>query len=343
MIAATQLNSIFDSLRIKAKCVSENTIRNITTYDIELAPGGRVKDIIKYTDEISMALRAQERPVLRVCPNEGLVKLDVVTKGANKLSFFQEYSKHPRPDGVLPFLLGETIDGKAMWVDFAKNPHTLIAGTTGSGKSTLLHTIIANALYLSVTQNVTVFLSDPKTVEFPAYKKFDSFFVANSYEKTLEIIKFAIKAMDERYQYMSDNNLSTRLFEQPNDRFPHYLIIIDEFADLAMQDTSKELVTSLCKLAQKCRAAGIHIVLATQRPSVDVISGIIKTNFPARIACKVSSHIDSKVILDTSGAELLAGHGDALIRNHNNNLKRFQVMYTDQDEVCSMFENLKWN
>ncbi len=212
-------------------------------------------------------------------------------------------------------------------MDLAQNPHLLISGTTGSGKSTLMHNIIANLLNYNA---VDLYLVDPKQIEFVDYKnKFKKIVVRNTYDEAVELLSNALDTMEYRYCMMR-KGLSA-------DTMTPIVIMIDEFADLIMQDKGETFYTVLCRLAQKCRAAKIHLILATQRPSVNIINGTIKANFPARIACRVASHVDSKVILDASGAENLLGKGDALVRDNDRFLERFQVAYTDAKEVCSVF------
>ena len=213
-------------------------------------------------------------------------------------------------------------------MDLSKNPHMIVAGTTGSGKSTLIHNIIANLLNYN---DVYMYLIDPKGIEFSDYEKnnIPNVEVGYTYSDVINTLNTVLIAMEYRYEVMR-KGLSL-------DSIPYIVLIIDEFADLIMQDKENQFYTKLCQLAQKCRAAKISIVLSTQRPSVNVIDGTIKANFPARIACRVASHVDSRVILDAVGAENLLGQGDALLRDNLRYLDRFQVAYTDASEICKFF------
>jgi S-DNA-T family DNA segregation ATPase FtsK/SpoIIIE len=203
----------------------------------------------------------------------------------------------------------------------AQAPHMLVGGTTGSGKSTVLHTMIANL----IPHNCILHLMDTKNVEFAPYDcGFKNIKVFREYNQCLEQLKALTQEMEWRY-----NNLSVK-------DLPYHVLIIDEFADIIIQDETKEFQTTLCKLAQKSRAAKIHIILATQRPSANIINGSIKANFPTRLSCKVASALESKIVLDGKGAEKLNGHGDALIKS--NDCMRFQVAYTTPQEICEYYQ-----
>lgn len=334
VISCDSLNQILKSFKIGAACVGCRKVRNVSLYDLTLEPGTRVKQLQKFTDELSLALKAKSKPIVRIMPEIGIVRLEVLDEAPQTISFFDEFVLD-KSEGTIPMYLGSAIDGSDLCIDFAKHPHTLIAGTTGSGKSTLLHTIVANALSIP---NIKVGIIDSKNVEFGIYKNLGkSVSVADNFKSALNLLKFMYDEMESRYKLMTDRSFSQKIFSTSNKEFPQILFIIDEFADLIMQDTDKVFYNLLCKLSQKCRAAGIYCVLATQRPSVDVLSGSIKANFPARISCQVASGVDSKVILDTPGAELLAGRGDAIIKNYKYNYQRFQIAYSDPEEVCERY------
>lgn len=323
------LNHILRSYNIKADCVSYGKIRNVSLYDLRLEPGARVRELQKFADEISLSLKSKTRPLVRIMSELGIVRLEVVDEKPHLISYFEDIQKLTVPDGDIPMFLGSSVNGENMWIDMAKNPHLLLAGTTGSGKSTLLHTIMANAFRM----DVKICLIDSKNVEFNEYKKFSNVSIANDYISGLDLLDALTDEMEYRYALMNKGEVHNGSALG----FQNTLFIIDEFADLIMQDDSKVFFNKLCRLAQKSRAAKIYCILATQRPSVDVIRGSIKANFPARISCQVASSIDSKVILDTGGAELLAGCGDAIIKNYNNNYSRFQVAHTTAEEVCRIY------
>lgn len=322
-----EFNDILNSFNINATCVNYESVDNYSFYDVKLEPGLRVASISRFSNEIALALKSSGKPTVKVLHDQGVIRLEFVKPRNDVLNLFDYFTNTDVPEGDLVCLLGQGTDGGRVWMDLAKNPHMIVAGTTGSGKSTLLHNIIANLLNYN---NTSIFLIDPKGVEFSTYENaLPNVFVEYTYHQALDAINNAIAIMEQRYGFMKEG-ISL-------DNLPHIVFIVDEFADLIMQDSNKKLYTSLCKLAQKCRAAKMSIILATQRPSVNIIDGVIKANFPARIACRVSSHIDSKVILDVVGAENLMGHGDALLRDNSRFLDRFQVAYTDAEEIVKFF------
>lgn len=323
-----QFNSILKSFKIKANCVNYNSVGNYSYFDIQLEPNTRVRDLQKFSNEISLSLRMPGKPSIKILHNEGVVRMEFISQRSESLNLLDYTINNSIPKGDAICLLGQTVDGKPMFMDLSKNPHMIISGTTGSGKSTLLHNIIANML---LHNDVSLFLIDPKSIEFSAYgnSNIPNIRIGYSYSEALIILDILLASMEHRYSLLrSGIDISD---------MPYGVLIIDEFADLIMQDKDEKFYKKLCALAQKCRAARISIVLATQRPSANVINGTIKANFPARIACKTASHIDSKVVLDATGAENLLGKGDALLRDNTRFMERFQVAYTDANEICGIF------
>lgn len=320
-------NNILNSFGIKAVCVDYQNIDNYFFYDLKLNPSAKVKEINRYIDEISLMLKAPCKPSMKILHNQGVVRLEFAVPRTEPLMLFDYFTNINVPKGNLVCLLGQSVSGDQVWMDLADNPHMIVSGTTGSGKSTLLHNIIGNLLNYN---DVHLFLMDPKNIEFSEYEeKISKVSIAYTYDESIKMLSQITDLMNDRYD-MIRAGLDPR-------SIPYAVVIIDEFADLILQDKDDEFYNSLCRLAQKCRAARISIVLATQRPSVNIINGTIKANFPARIACRVASHIDSKVIIDTKGAENLLGHGDALIKNNFKYLERFQVAYTTPAEICAHF------
>jgi S-DNA-T family DNA segregation ATPase FtsK/SpoIIIE len=324
------LNDILQALNIKANCVNYQCIDNYFYYDIQLLSKTKVNAIKRYSDVISLALKTEGAPNFKIIPKLGIIRLEFTSLRSKKLKLFEYFTNEDVPDGDLICLLGQSSYGERMWVDLAQNPHMIIAGSTGSGKSTLLHNIIANIINFN---NANLLLIDPKNIEFENYNKLvgANIKVYHSYSESMKVIDYMINLMEYNYQIMRNGT--------PAKDILYTVLIIDEFADLIMQDKEYQFHDKLCKLAQKCRSARISIILSTQRPSVSVVSGAIKANFPARIACRVASHIDSKVILDAVGAENLLGHGDALLRGSHREIERFQVAYTDSTEICNKFQN----
>lgn len=320
-----ELNNILKAFKIKAECVSHEKVRNVSIYNLSLAPGTRVQTLQKYSQEMALALCARSQLNFKPITANGIVQVEVVDDSPSKISLLSELSRtSPPQDSLLPVFLGSSINGKDMWTDLSKNPHMLIAGTTGSGKSVLLHTIITNILLMSYAHT---FVIDTKDLEFVYYtKKFKNISIYNTYQLACDVLEYLIEEMEIRYSLLRDNKRVASDF-QP------YVLVIDEFADLIMQDKEDKLYDLLCRLTQKCRAARIYCVVATQRPSVDILRGAIKANLPARIACKVATKTDSRVILDKNGAELLIGNGDAIISNYDHDYVRFQAAFTDPKEV----------
>jgi S-DNA-T family DNA segregation ATPase FtsK/SpoIIIE len=322
------MNNVLIELGIKAHCVNAEQHRHLAFYDLELTPGYRVRRIELMAREIGLALRSKTTPIISTINSKGIVRVKVALREADTLPLDVLFKQEPTPEGGLPFLLGETDSGEPLWLDLTKLPHLLVGGSSGSGKSTLLHVVIANAL---ARKDVDLYLSDPKQgVEFSTYKN-SAMTIAKNYKETMAMLDVLKTIMEKRYCILEKRGLRNAL-EVPNE-FSKILVIIDEVADLIIQDMDKkndrhgEFERSLCSLAAKARAAGIFIILATQRPSVDVITGLIKTNFPARLSCKVASGADSKVILDQVGAESLLGRGDAILKSPVHDFVRFQCAF----------------
>ena len=307
-------------MKIAAECSAITNHGSFTFYDLVLQPTCRVSKVRGLLTEIGLALKCHP-PVIVPIAKEGIVRLQTVTGEQRKVNFHSDYTA---PNvGYLPFYFGEDPEGDAIETDMAENPHMLVSGTTGSGKSIALHMLIGNAIY----RNVDLFLSDPKGVEFSQYSemKNTSAYTA-TYKGTIEIVNDLIDIMDERYRLMSQIGVQSA---QQSKVIKPLMLVIDEVADLIAVDEKKQLEILLGRLAQKSRAAGIYIILATQRPSVGVINGLIKANFPARLCCRVASRIDSQIVLDEVGAEHLIGRGDAILKNYNNTFTRLQIAYTN--------------
>jgi len=322
-----KLNNILSYLNIKANCISYNQNNNYFYYDLILLSKSKIKDIEKYKNEIALLIKAPNIPIIKILHQEGLIRLEFFFKRKNCLRLFDYFIDSP-PEGELNILLGEDISGNRVWMDLSKNPHMIIAGTTGSGKSIAIHNIIANLLYYN---NVHQFLIDPKQIEFIDYdnNNIRNIRVGYSYNDAISILDSLLSIMKHRYEMI-------RSGKDPKS-IPYIILIIDEFADLILQDMNDLFYNKLCQLSQKCRASKISIILSTQRPSSNIISGTIKANFPVRISCKVASSIDSRIILDSVGAENLNGQGDALLKDHLRYLNRFQIAYTNPKEICNYF------
>jgi S-DNA-T family DNA segregation ATPase FtsK/SpoIIIE len=322
-------NQILSAFKIKATCVAFTQSERCSSYDIKLDALTKISNIEKYAKEISLALKESVTPKFNILLEKGLIQLEFVKCNDDTINYFKlTVNTAPPAEYGLPVLFGTDSYGQKVWTNLEDNPHLLVAGCTGSGKSVALHNIIANLLNFS---NASIFLIDPKSIEFFEYENFKNIQVKYTYEETLNLLDELHSAMETRF-FMIKNGWK-------KDMFNHLVVIIDEYADLSLQDAGKELYNKLCKLAQKCRAAKIHIILATQRPSAKLLDGNIKANFPARLSCKVSSKIDSKIILDSSGAEELKGKGDAILDNCHHHKKRIKIAHTSVDQIKKKFSN----
>jgi S-DNA-T family DNA segregation ATPase FtsK/SpoIIIE len=322
---ASDLNRAFAGFNIKASCLEAYKHKHFSFYDVKLDYGCKLSSIVNNSKEIALSLGAWSDFILKPIMKKGIVRMQTTNNKPEPLLFEKYYSESISAlSGAndIPLLLGESNNGDPVWLDLSYCPHLLIAGSTGSGKSITLHTVIANLLKLS---NIELFLVDPKKVEFNLYKDISNVRYVSSYNGTISLLESLIRMMEQIYQVLSGFGFSS-VKEMP--LYKNKVIIIDEVADLMMQQKNNEFENLLIRLAQKSRAAGIHIILATQRPSVDVITGLIKANFPSRLACKVASKVDSRVILDCNGAENLIGKGDSILISPDHDMVRFQGIFT---------------
>lgn len=331
------LNLALDSFRLDAKCVKASKHRHFGLFDLQLGPKCRISKIRSLSGELALKIRSKGSPIIRSIPEDGLVRLQVVLSDPEIIHFESLYETKSKTKMLLPFLFGETEDGRLLWNDMAANPHMLVAGSTGSGKSVFLHNLIANA---ARTKDLILMLSDPKGVEFSPYRnsRLSEFIpiIAINYDQTLQMLSNLLIEMEDRYSMLM--RLGVQSIEQMKSPFSSIMVIIDEVADLILMDgRTRKFEELLVKLAQKCRAVGIYLVIATQRPSVDVLTGLIKANFEARLSCKVSARVDSHVILDHSGAEFLMGCGDAIFKNRSFNSVRLQVAFVTPEETVNYY------
>ncbi|OGR82913.1 MAG: hypothetical protein A2901_03725 [Elusimicrobia bacterium RIFCSPLOWO2_01_FULL_54_10] len=323
------LEKTLEQFGVKAKVIDIHPGPVITRYDLSPAPGVRVQQIESLSSDIALAMQAQSLRVLAPVPGKAAVGIEISNPHPamvflKEMLLSAQYQKNTKP---LPLVLGKTTEGDSCVADLASMPHLLIAGATGSGKSVSIHTIILSLLFRFRPDEVKFLLIDPKRLELPVYSGIPHLYdpaeepvnvkVVTQPKDALISIRKLIEVMDSRYQEFA--RMGVRNIEGYNEKaraqgVPHaaYLVvIIDELADL-MITVGKELEEMIQRLAQMARAVGIHLILATQRPSVDVITGVIKANLPSRIAFQVMSNTDSRVILDSQGAEDLLGRGDML-------------------------------
>ena len=320
----------------------------ITRYDVVLKRGQRLKTVLGAQQDLSLALGAPVR-ILSIA-RKGLVGIEVPnTERAHiRLGPLIEHALRMRsrdPEGVrVP--VGLTPEGDTFTLDLCLTPHLLVAGTTGSGKSVFLNAVVTSLAYGYSPQEVRLVLVDPKMVEFSIFNHLPHLLhpVVTDAELCEDILLYLIEEMDRRYCLLADSECRDirtfrhRIVSSGNAHMPYILVIIDEFADLFLAKTS-DLETVIVRLAQKARAVGIHLVLATQRPSTDVVRGLIKANFPSRLAFKVSTGVDSRVILDEDGAESLLGNGDMLLRcPEYSGTRRLHGPYVSQEEIDAVMK-----
>jgi len=292
----------------------------ITRYELQLSPGVKVSKILSLADDISLSLASPGIRIEAPIPGKAAIGIEVPNKDVSSVLLREvlESEEFKNQKSKISFSIGKDVAGANIVADLAKMPHLLIAGSTGSGKSVCINTLIASILYKATPEEVKLLLIDPKVVELSIYKNIPHLLVpvVTDPKKAAGALNWAVMEMTERYKKFASNNVRdiygyNGLNKEGIDKLPQIVVVIDELADLMMVSPG-EVEDSICRLAQMARAAGIHLVVATQRPSVDVITGLIKANIPSRISFAVSSQIDSRTILDMGGAEKLLGKGDAL-------------------------------
>ncbi len=334
---------------IEARIVGQISGPRVTRYELQLAPGTKVSKVANLKDDLSYALATTEIRILAPIPGKQAVGVEVPNQTPNLVTLGDVFDELPASASPLSVWLGKDIAGNAVWTDLSRMPHILIAGTTGSGKSGCINAILSSILLRCTPDEVRMILVDPKRVELGFYESIPHLLtpVVSSPKEAAAVLANLLAEMERRYDKMSIvrarglPELNRALRQRGEDPLPYLLVVIDELADLMM--TSPQAVEdAVIRLAQKSRAVGIHLVLATQRPSVDVITGMIKTNIPSRIAFAVSSQTDSRVILDASGAESLLGQGDMLFKPlGTSRLQRLQGAYVSEEEVTLIVEQCR--
>ena len=317
----------------------------VTRYELQLAPGTKVGRITALRDDLAYALAAREElRILAPIPGKQAVGVEVPNPEASLITLGDIYREFPPDAGPLMAWLGLDISGKSVYIDLSKMPHLLIAGSTGTGKSVCLNVLLASLLLRSSPNELRMILIDPKKVELNHYESIPQLLtpVVTNMRDASAVLANVVREMENRYELMGlararnlrDWNAARALAGEPP--MPYMLVVIDELADLMMVAPA-EVEDAIIRLAQKSRAVGIHLLLATQRPSADVITGMIKANVPSRIAFAVSSQVDSRVILDAGGAESLLGSGDMLFRPAGTSrLQRVQGAYVSEDEILAI-------
>jgi DNA segregation ATPase FtsK/SpoIIIE, S-DNA-T family len=334
---------------IDATVVGQIAGPRVIRYELQLAPGTKVSKVAALKDDLSYALATTEIRILAPIPGKQAVGVEIPNASPNLVTLGDIYDDLPATASPLSVWLGKDISGTAVWADLARMPHILLAGTTGSGKSGCINTILTSILLRSTPDEVRMILIDPKRIELNYYESIPHLLtpVVSSPKEASAVLANVVAEMERRYERLSfvrARNLAeaNRAFRKRNeDTLPYLLVVIDELADLMMV-SPQAVEDAVIRLAQKSRAVGIHLVLATQRPSVDVITGMIKANVPSRIAFAVSSQTDSRVILDQSGAEALLGQGDMLFKPlGTSRLQRVQGAFVSEEEVALVVEQAR--
>ena len=327
---------------IDANIVGQISGPRVTRYELQLAPGTKVSKVAALKDDLSYALATTEIRILAPIPGKQAVGVEVPNLSPNLVTLGDIFDDLPATASPLAVWLGKDISGSAVWTDLARMPHLLIAGTTGSGKSGCINALLTSVLLRSTPDEVRMILIDPKRIELGFYESIPHLLapVVTSPKQAAAALANVVAEMERRYEKLSilrARNLpeANRTLRQRGEQaLPYLLIVIDELADL-MMISPQAVEDAVIRLAQKSRAVGIHLVLATQRPSVDVITGMIKANVPSRIAFAVSSQTDSRVILDQAGAESLLGQGDMLFKPlGTSRLQRVQGAYVSEEEIA---------
>ena len=327
------------TFRIEGQLVGRTTGPVVTQFEIEPAPGVKVRQIATLSNDLALAMRAASIRIVAPIPGRGAVGVEVPNPDPEIVSFREliETKDFQSARAALPIAIGKDLEGKPVIADLAKMPHLLIAGATGSGKSICVNSIVTSLVYRHTPHTLRLLMVDPKMVELSVYNTLPHLRhkVVTDNRDAAAVLKWAVLEMQDRYEILAANGCrniqdfnrrvqdgaALKLAKKPDVAFedltykggilPYIVVVIDEMADL-MMTVQNEVETPIAMLAQKARAIGIHLILATQRPSVNVITGLIKANFPSRIAFRVASQVDSRTIIDGAGAEMLLGNGDML-------------------------------
>jgi DNA segregation ATPase FtsK/SpoIIIE, S-DNA-T family len=334
---------------VAANVIGQISGPRVTRYELQLAPGTKVAKVAALKDDLSYALATTEIRILAPIPGKQAVGVEVPNLSPNLVTLGDIFDDLPATASPLSVWLGKDISGAAVWTDLARMPHLLIAGTTGSGKSGCINALLTSILLRATPDEMRMILIDPKRIELNHYESVPHLLtpVVSSPKEASAVLANCVAEMERRYERLAsvrarNLNEANRAFRQRGEpSIPYLLVVIDELADL-MMIAPQAVEDAVIRLAQKSRAVGIHLVLATQRPSVDVITGMIKANVPSRIAFAVSSMTDSRVILDTGGAESLLGQGDMLFKPlGTSRLQRVQGAYVSEEEIALVVEQTK--
>lgn len=336
------LEETLAKFNVGASVVNVTQGPTVTSFEVRPDAGVKVSRIRNLSDDIKLNLAAKDIRIQAPIPGKSTVGIEVPNEVRQVVSFQDviENETFQKNENPLPIALGLTVEGEPLITSINKMPHGLIAGATGSGKSVCINTILLSLIYKCHHEDVKFLLIDPKMIELSPYNGIPHLIspVITDAKAASASLKWAVNEMEDRYKRFVDLGVRdiaryNQKITDPSDKMPYIVIVIDELADLMMV-SPQEVEDAICRIAQKARACGIHLLVATQRPSVDVITGLIKANIPTRIAFSVSSQIDSRTILDEGGAEKLLGKGDMLfMENGSNKLLRLQGPFVSDDEI----------
>lgn len=323
----------------------------VTVYEYKPSISTKLSKILALEDDLSMALKAKSIRILAPIPGKSVVGFEVANDNRKGVVLATGMNSDLYRDfqGALPLILGEDTSGNTVLVDLVKMPHLLVAGSTGSGKSVGLNAMLMSLLCKSTPDELKLILVDPKRLEFSSYADMAHllFPIVVDPKKAIGILRWVVREMEARYEKLANVGVrnivdyNVRAKEVGFDHLPYIVVVIDELSDL-MMTAGKDIEDVIARIAQMARASGIHLILATQRPSVDVITGLIKVNFPSRISFRVTSRVDSRTILDVSGAEKLLGRGDMLFLDSTQaNLRRIHGAYVSDKEIRDVVDHIK--
>ncbi len=341
------------NFNVRAKVVNVTQGPSVTRFEVQPEPGVKVNKITNLSDDIKLSLAAKDIRIEAPIPGKHTIGIEVPNRDSRPVCISEVIASpaFQEADSPLTAALGLDISGQPIVTDLSKMPHGLIAGATGSGKSVCINSILVSLLYKSSPDELKMMLIDPKMVELAPYNRIPHLVspVITDVKAATAALKWAVEEMERRYELFAHtgvrdikrfNELATRN-KQYSDKLPYLVIVIDELADLMMMSPA-DVEEAICRIAQKARACGIHLIIATQRPSVDVITGLIKANVPTRVAFSVSSAVDSRTIIDGSGAERLLGRGDMLfLENGSSKPVRLQGTFVSDDEIDEIISHVR--
>ena len=347
------LNDTLANFNVRASVVKVTEGPSVTRFEVQPEPGVKVNKITNLADDIKLSLAARDIRIEAPIPGKHTIGIEVPNKESRPVALSEIISSGPFQDSSSPLTaaLGLDISGEPIVTDLNKMPHGLIAGATGSGKSVCINSILVSLLYKASPQDLKLLLIDPKMVELAPYNRMPHLVspVITDVKAATAALKWAVEEMERRYELFAHTgvrdigryNLKAERNGEKNQKLPYLVIVIDELADLMMMSPA-DVEEAICRIAQKARACGIHLIIATQRPSVDVITGLIKANVPTRIAFSVSSGVDSRTIIDSSGAEKLLGKGDMLfLENGSSKPVRLQGTFVSDDEIDDIVSHVR--